>query len=243
MKAMIKSALASVGLLEPVRSVKRRMVAAGLLPWTPLVPESAFTDCACNAIRTLQSHGHKFGDYIEFGVSRGTSMACTWSALQSCGVKCRLVGFDSFEGLGTEAEENGWETGQFASTEAATRRYLKTHGVPEEQVVLVKGWFCDTATDETREKLHLSKASLFLVDSDTYESSCDALNFAAKVLDDEMVVMFDDWGWSVKAGKRGQREAFGEFMAAHPEFVSEPLPAYREEAEVFLVKRIAAPVG
>ncbi|HRJ01175.1 MAG TPA: TylF/MycF/NovP-related O-methyltransferase [Hyphomonas sp.] len=240
MKEAIKSVLGRIGLLEPLREVKRKMVASGLLPWTPLVPEEAFTECACNAIRTLQSHGHSFGDYVEFGVSRGTSMACTWAALKSCGVSARLIGFDSFEGLGSDAADTGWEAGQYASTEAATRRYLAAHGVPENQIVLVKGWFCDTATDETRRNLHIEKASIFLVDADTYDSSREALDFAAKVMGDEMVLMFDDWGWTEKWGQRGQKEAYAEFLAANPAFHAAPLPAYRDEARVFLLSRTAA---
>lgn len=243
MKAFIKASLQKVGLLEPVVRFKRSLVARGLLPWTPLVPEDEFRRCAENAIRTLQDHNHQFGDYVEFGVSRGTSMACMHAALESCDEHTRLIGFDSFEGLGDEAEKNGWYKGQFASTEQATRKYLSAHGVPEEDLLLVKGWFCDTATPETREALHIRKASIVLVDSDTYESSCDALNFAADLLDDEMVVMFDDWGWSVKAGKRGQREAFAEFLDEHPEITAASLPAYREEARVFLLSRPAASVG
>jgi len=243
MKAAIKSALDQIGFLRPILAAKRRLRAMGLLAWTPLVPEDEFQACARTAINTLQSHGHKFGDYVEFGVSRGTSMACMYSALKDCGVESRLVGFDSFEGLGPEAEANGWETGQFASTETATRRYLASHGVPDSAINLVKGWFSDTANEATKAQLNLRKASLFLVDSDTYESSCEALKFAATLLDDEMVVMFDDWGWSIKAGKRGQKEAFDEFLEANPDIVADPLPAYREEARVFLLKRTKRRVG
>ncbi|MBA3067157.1 MAG: hypothetical protein FP825_01590 [Hyphomonas sp.] len=238
MKQAIKSALESVGLLEPALKIRRQMSAMGLLPWTPLVPEDAFTDCAINAIQTLQGHGHAFGDYLEFGVSRGTSMACMHKALQTCGVKTRLIGFDSFEGLGADAEESGWKAGDFASTEAATRRYLASKGVPDEDVVLVKGWFSNTATPETCARLGITKASLLMIDADTYDSSREGLAFGVSLLADELVVLFDDWGWSVKNGKRGQKEAFAEVVEANPGIRFSALPAYREEARVFLLTRI-----
>lgn len=210
----------------------------GLLPWTPLVPEDEFTECAANAIRALQGHSHVFGDYLEFGVSRGTSMACMYKALQTCGVKTRLIGFDSFEGLGSDAEESGWNVGDFASTEVATRRYLASKGVPEEDVVLVKGWFSNTANADTCNRLAITKASLLMIDADTYDSSKEGLEFGVSLLRDEMVVLFDDWGHSVKNGKRGQKEAFEEVVVANPAIRFITLPAYREEARAFLLTRV-----
>jgi O-methyltransferase len=238
MKQMIRSALDGVGLLPLARAAKRHLQATGLLPWTPLVPEVAFTECAIDAIQALQAHDHAFGDYVEFGVSRGTSMACMHKALSDCGVKTRLIGFDSFEGLGAEAQDSGWSKGEFASTEAATRRYLAGKGVAESDIVLIKGWFCDTATAETRARIGLNKISLLMIDADTYESSREGLAFGVSQLGDEMVVLFDDWGWSIKLGKRGQKEAFAEIVEANPAIRFTALPAYREEARVFLLTRV-----
>lgn len=234
----LRSILSRLGLLEPVLSLKRSLHASGLLPWTPLVPEEAFSTAIRNGLKTLQERGHDFGDYIEFGVSRGTSMACSAAEIRKAGLKIRLIGFDSFEGLGDEAEDNGWRKGEFASTEAATRRYLASKQVDLADVELVKGWFCDTATLATRQRLGIEKASIVMIDCDTYEASKDALDFAATLLKEDMVVVFDDWGWSEKRNKRGQKEAFDEFLAANPSVTSKPLPAYRDEARLFLVHRL-----
>lgn len=243
MKQAVKSALKTIGVLGPVLYVKRRMTALGLLSWRPLVPEDEFTECATNAIRTLQGRGHVFGEYLEFGVSRGTSMACMYKALQICGVKTRLIGFDSFEGLGPDAEESGWNVGDFASTEGATRRYLAAKGVPQSDVVLVKGWFSDTANADTCSRLAITKVSLLMIDADTYDSSKQGLEFGVSLLRDEMVVLFDDWGHSVKNGKRGQKEAFEEVVVAKPAIRFTTLPAYREEAKAFLLTRVGNPLA
>lgn len=239
----LRSVLASIGLLEPSRSLKRQMHASGLLPWRPLVPEEAFSSSIRNGLRTLQEMGHDFGDYVEFGVSRGTSMACSAAEIRKAGLRMRLIGFDSFEGLGDEAEDNGWSKGAFASTEAATRRYLKSNQVDMADVELVKGWFCDTATLATRQRLGIEKASLLMIDCDTYEASKDALDFASALLKDDMVVVFDDWGWSEKMNKRGQKEAFGEFLSANRSITSQPLPAYSDDARLFLLHRSAGSAG
>ena len=89
----------------------------------------------------------------------------------------QLVGFDSFEGMPAEAAAEGWTPGAYRSTLAATRRYLSSQGVKFENVELVKGWFEDTLTPATRERLGLTKASLIMVDCDTYSATKLALEF------------------------------------------------------------------
>ena len=241
MKSLAKSVLKTFGLLPFAKRVRLGLKARGFTPWTPLVPEQAFTDCASRAIALLRREGHQFGDYLEFGVSRGTSMACTWRALDRAGLgKTRLLGFDSFEGLAADAGKEGWVPGDFASTEAATRRYLASRGVPKDSIRLVKGWFKDTATPATREALQITKASIIMVDCDAYTPSREALWFVADLIDDHAVLLFDDWGWAVKDGNIGQKEAFDEFCQAFPQFSATPVPAYRNEARAFLVSRSRA---
>jgi O-methyltransferase len=246
MKQAIKSALKSVGLLDPIRDTKDRIHArlerAGLTPWKPLVPEESFFNVCKDSISHLRWAGHQFGDYLEFGVSRGTSMACMFSALQSAALtSARLVGFDSFRGMPPGSEREGWREGEFASTLSATRRYLRTRGVDLDRVELVPGWFSETCTAETAARLKLRKASIVMIDCDIYSASATALAFAGRFIDDRAIIMLDDWGWREEAGEQGQKEAFEEFLAAHPEFVAEPMPTYFQHSRVFEVRRAAAP--
>lgn len=233
-----------VGLLKPLRQVKYRvrdkLLANGLISWTPLVPEDAFYTCVRDAIGRLKTElgNASFGDYLEFGVSRGTSMAMVFKALQEHGLKdVRLIGFDSFEGLPEQADEEGWRAGQYYSTQKATRQYLASKAVDLERVSLVKGWFSDTLNEETRKRYSISQARLIMIDCDIYSSSKEALEFCLPHITDTAAIIFDDWGWMEKKGQVGQKEAFEELLELHPTLGVESLPAYRPEARVFLVTR------
>jgi len=253
-KASIIYMLAAVGLDNIARQAKwtagielrraKRAISARMLwQWKPLVPEDDFTACARNAIQTLKrlSPDQSFGDYLEFGVSRGTSLACMFHALEKEGLSnLRLIGFDSFEGLPPEAAEAGdknWEPGAYKSTLTATRRYLQSKNVDERRVTLIKGWFKDTLTPTTKETHNIDKASLIMIDCDIYSASRDALLFSASAIKDHAVIFFDDWGWRSDIGEIGQKEAFEEFLTAFPQLRAEPLPAYLPQARVFLVTR------
>jgi O-methyltransferase len=233
------------GAKRSLRHVKQAASARVLWGWTPLVPEDAFAECCDGAIRSLKSEGHgPFGAYLEFGVSRGTSLAAMHHALERAGLGyVPLVGFDSFQGLPPEAEQEGWLPGQYHSTISATRKYLQMKGVKADRVRLIEGWFKDTLTQDTATRLGLTKASLIMVDCDIYSASHEALWFSEPLIQDMGVIFFDDWGWRADSNEVGQREAFAEFLAAFPMLSAEALPTYLPQARVFLVKRHAAPAG
>lgn len=188
----------------------------------------------------------ELGDFLEFGVFYGSSLACMHEALGRVGLdQVRLFGFDSFEGLpGSASEEDDavWVPGQFRSSLGMTRRYLRKKGVPEDRVTLIKGWFSDTLTPETRERHRIRRASVLMVDCDLYSSSVESLAFAGPLFGEHTVVFFDDWNSSGLAERRlGERKAFEEFLAANPGFIAEELPALNYKAKpvvkVFLLSR------
>lgn len=240
LRSVFRRLLEPTGLLPLARRVKWRLQARGLFHWTPLVSSKQFSAGCDAAIKKLRESGHSFGSYLEFGVSRGTSMACMYHALRKAGLSgVILFGFDSFEGMPAEAAEQGWAPGRFASTMAVTERYLSDRGVDMGGVRLVKGWFSDTLTDEAAAELGIEKASLIMVDCDIYSASKEALTFCAPLIKDKAVVFFDDWGSRFKKGAIGQNEAFSEFMADNPDLEAEPLPAYSTDARMFLIHRSA----
>lgn len=247
MKTAAIRTLDVVGLGSPARRVASRLpkIASrlrdmGVLPWKPLVPEAALTGCLRHALRELRRRepAAALGDYLEFGVSRGTSMACAYRVLQEgAPPHVRLIGFDSFEGMPPEAACEGWRPGEFRSTLAATRRHLAARGVDLGRVALVEGWFKDTLTPATRARLAIGKASLILVDCDIYTASKEALAFSEPLIRGHAVVAFDDWGLESRMRSLGQKEAFEEFLAAHPDIRAEPLAAYAPQARVFMLSR------
>ena len=123
---LLKRVARIVGLERPAREVFWALRARGLIAWKPLVPEDSFCDCVRQAVAKLQElePSERLGDYLEFGVSRGTSMACTYSTLRHAGLNhMRLIGFDSFEGLpmphtgATVRPGSTWARGPAASSE------------------------------------------------------------------------------------------------------------------------------
>lgn len=245
LRSTAKQGLATVGLLETARLLRRKArkmaklpVKHGLTNWIPLVPEDDLFDCCEHAINRLRERGHVFGDYLEFGVSRGTSLACMHRVLVTQGLDdVRLIGFDSFEGFPVGADAEGWPEGDAASSLKATRRYLSQRGVRFDRTTLVKGWYKDTLTPETVRRLALNKASIIMIDCDIYSASRAALFFCEPLLIDRAVILFDDWGWREQAREVGQKEAFAEFLDAFPQLTAVPLASYFEHARVFMVER------
>lgn len=188
----------------------------------------------------------RLGDYVEFGVYHGTSLACMYDARTQLGLsEMRLFGFDSFEGLPPSAahEDGGlWSPGQFKSTMGLTRENLRRWGVPPDAVRLVKGWFSQTCTPETRTRLGLTRASVIMVDCDLYSSTRAALAFCEPLVDTQTVLVFDDWHASNLAEKgMGEAKAFEEFLAEHPHLSARELPGlnYKDKRDpmLFLVSR------
>jgi O-methyltransferase len=210
-----------------------------------LVPEDTFTRACERALRLLaeRSGSDAVGDYLEFGVYAGTSMRCMLRAAQTTGMAhVRLFGFDSFVGLPQTAAEDDdgfWMPGMFRSDVERVRAMLERAGLTEDRGSLVEGWFDDTLTATTRERLGIRKASVLMMDADLYTSTKTALEFCLPVLGDDTVVFFDDWWPELVAKNMGEKRALDEFLAEHPEFSAEEQPdmSYKSEAKVFLLTR------
>lgn len=184
------------------------------------------------------------GDYLEFGVFYGSSLACMHRLLKENGLKhVRLFGFDSFEGLppSDHPDDSVWGPGEFRSDYKFAKEFLTKNGVDWGRVILEKGWFSDTCTPEFRARHRLTKASFIMIDCDMYLSAKQALDFCAALVQDHAIVFFDDWNSGGFLAERGQGEkrAFDELLAANPRLVAEEFGAYnykgRPHAKVFKV--------
>jgi len=209
-----------------------------------LVPEAKLEHTQDQAVQLLRSKGAELGDYLEFGVYCGASLACMYRTLERAGLKhARFFGFDSFKGLPDNAKYDdlsAWKPGAFKFSYNATRKFLIQSGVDWGRVFLTKGFFCDTLNDGLIRKYQISKASLIMVDCDLYTSSKEALNFCAPLIKDHAVIFFDDWNAANGALARnnmGQKRAFDEFLKDNPHFVTEELDTYTPNARVFLFSR------
>ncbi len=208
-----------------------------------LVPSDELMEAQRAGLRwLLQEQPGGIGDYVEFGVYQGTSLACFHHVSRELGLaQMRLFGFDSFAGLPPQAEleDNGvWHTGQYRCSLNYTRAYLDTAGVDWERVKLIKGWFSETAHPHMAADYGIHHASFVMIDCDLYSSTVEALRFIAPLLRQRAVLIFDDWAVDgLDTANLGQKKAFEEFLSANPEWVVDPMPPYHSAARVFTLQR------
>jgi hypothetical protein len=187
------------------------------------------------------------GTYLEFGVFVGTSMACMYRAATQSGASgLRFVGFDSFQGMpeGVEnVDDQRWHQGMLHSDIELTHQNLRRLGVPPERIELVAGWYDDTLTDDTRQRLGLGPVTIAMFDCVLSTSTERALDFVTPLIGEQVIFYFDDWNVRDLADQHlGERAAFDAWRAIHPEMTVEEVPGlyYSEEGLAFLVRRVRA---
>ena len=108
----------------------------------------------------------------------------------------RFHAFDSFEGLPeTNNPENPiqYYPGAYQSTEELFKQRLRAGGVEMDRVTITPGWFNESLTALTAERLELTKIAIAYIDCDVYESTVDVLNFVTPHLATGSVLICDDW--------------------------------------------------
>jgi len=189
------------------------------------------------------------GDYLEFGVSQGTSMEIMYKELKRIGNESTsLYGFDSFEGMpeSTDGEDDGtWSRGDFKQDIDVVKSRLSSAGIDWNRVHLEKGWFDDTCTSEFINKFGIKKAGIIMIDCDIYSSTVVALDFCEPLIKDHAVIVFDDWHSGDLAEKNlGERKAFEDFLSKNPGISATELGGYEcfgySNGVYFLVTRNAS---
>lgn len=206
------------------------------------VREQALYRSFTEALRLLAEQGTPLGAYLEFGVSRGASFSCMHRASRDAGLATMpLIGFDSFAGLPAEAASSDggvWSPGQFESSAASTRAWLSSQGVDWTRSSLVEGWYDETLSADLPEMEGVETASVVMIDCDLYSSTKLALEFVEPLIRDHAVLFFDDWKHAALDERNlGEKRAFDEFLAAHPELAVQSLTPYSPASYVCLVTR------
>jgi len=190
------------------------------------------------------------GDYIEFGSYRGDSLIQAYYAsrrvldelmsgfwdhsfedkdavhagFQWCWNQMRFLAFDSFQGLpepaGLDVVYRVFPGGSYACSEQEFRANVRRYGLPDEKVISVPGFFCDTLTDDTARSLGLKQLAVIHIDSDLYESARDALRFCTPFLSDGAILVFDEWFQFRGNPTLGEQRAFREWRDSHPEWIA-----------------------
>ena len=210
----------------------------------PLVPQEALAACQRQAIAHLlrRDPAHDWGDYLEFGVCQGYSLAAAYGTLAALDLlkHVRLFGFDSFEGYPAEAadEPNAYQPGGDRAEMQVAQRLLTRHGVDWSKVRLIKGWFADSLTPELRRRERIERVSIANFDCDLYFSTAQALAFVAPLVGRSAIFLFDDWGADgLAAAMLDQKRAFVEYLQAEPDIYAEQISGYSAESLVFCITR------
>lgn len=137
----------------------------------------------------------KIGDYLEFGVGRGTSLitANKISRRMDDFAAMRFHAFDSFEGL--PCTEGPFVKGEMAYDQQVFARFITAAGVPISRVTTSKGFFDRSLSPELAVSLDIERgrAHIVHIDCDLYRSTVPVLDFIAPLLGIGSVVIFDDW--------------------------------------------------
>lgn len=187
------------------------------------------------------SRGRDPGDYYEFGVFRGFTLYCAWTAAKDLGLdRMRFYGFDSFQGLpeleGADLGEGQFFEGQFTCSLEAAEEHLRKHGVDLERVQLIEGFYADSLTEQLREQHAFRSAAIVMMDCDLYSSTRDALAWIQPYLVDSSILLFDDWKSYGGSEREGQPRAFAEWLARRPEAEAEQLWDFPHNGRAFLLR-------
>jgi len=156
--------------------------------------------------------------FLEFGVCRGTSMAMWLEAYSKNEVPEHFLGFDSFQGLPEETEDENsiWHTGEFS-----TGGVIPTHLTQGRNVKFVEGFYEDSLTDDAVALLEGKKVGLIHMDCDTYSSTKTVWEWLIKhdLLAKGALVVYDDWGCYLEADcgeyEIGEAKAHAEIEKTH----------------------------
>ena len=175
------------------------------------------------------------GDYYEFGVFQGVSIAralksdMRWRKRTGRAYVDKFFGFDSFKGLpqftaGDNLEGYGvFHPGQFGDTQPKkVLEKIASEGMPADRVTLIQGFFSETlGAETTHHLLSNSKVAIAHIDCDLYSSALECLDFLDGRLADGAVILFDDWFCYRGRPDRGVHKAFDEWCAKRNYMVSD----------------------
>jgi O-methyltransferase len=176
------------------------------------------------------------GYYMEFGCHAANTVRLAWDNFRHL-FDWDFICFDSFEGLPEIRDidrQEIWSKGKLATAESAFRSMCEAHGIPRDRLVTVRGFYDQTLNAATRLSL-LKRAAVVYIDCDLYHSTVPVLEFVRHFLQDGTVIVFDDWNCFRANPQKGERKAWAEFRAKHPQLRFEPfLSTAEQQAFVFV---------
>lgn len=162
------------------------------------------------------------GDYLEFGVFTGSSFC---HSIRCCKkliklnpdlIKTKFYGFDSFAGFGIleDGDEHPFYTDENFATSLATVKKRAQAVSGNFEFRLIPGFFSDSLKPGAQ-SFGIEKSRVIFIDSDTYASARDALQFCMPTLQQGTFIVLDDYFSYRGSEQKGVRRAFSELIAQH----------------------------
>lgn len=153
------------------------------------------------------------GDIVEFGIYQGWWINFLWQASETVGLRRRIYGFDSFEGLSEphpEHDQAFWKKGQYACGLEQVSKNVRLSERP--RLKLVKGFFEKSLL--SAEALLAEQFCYARIDCDIYQPALECLRYLGPRLADGAIVVFDDWPHTRGFG---EQRALEEWLPTVPE--------------------------
>lgn len=191
-------------------------------------------------IKTLRNiKGNNIGDYLEFGVFNGGSMANMYLTAKKLNVKMRFFGFDAFEGLPKESEKEDdgvWEKGFYACSFEKMKECLKRKNIDPKKITWIKGWYNKTLNQKTAKKYKLDNLGIVFIDCDTYSSSKTVLDFIGPLISKPLIICLDDWKLNdLDVKGMGEYKSFNEFLEKNTHLKAKEIKSYNRKSKSFLI--------
>lgn len=198
------------------------------------------------AFRRLEKHNPELlrGGYYEFGVFKGFSIWFAERLTEQFAPEMKLYGFDSFEGLPkSEVDRNPfWKAGNYSASISEVQGHIKRASDSPSRITFVKGFFSKELFDGFLREHAAPAPSILVVDSDLYESCRCVLDFWARRMPLNSILILDECRNTEKYEKKGavggEKRAISEFLAGNPSFSIEHVMDYGRFGSVFLVKTV-----
>lgn len=167
-----------------------------------------------NLVKFIKRTNLKIESYVEFGCYNGTSLITVNKVFDYLKIQInQYYAFDSFKGLPklSEQDDTIFQEGLYSYDKKQFLNNLNSNKFPTEKLTIFEGFFSDTFKSINKTKL--KKFDIIMLDCDLYSSTKQALNFSFDLLNNNAILIFDDWFSSQE--NQGQQKAFKEFIENH----------------------------
>lgn len=208
-----------------------------------LVPSEDLKKFFKGCIEQLQElKGENIGDYLEFGVFNGASISSVYEVSKGLNIKTRLFGFDAFEGLPPESENEDdgvWKKGFYSCSFEKMSECLERKGIDVNGITWIKGWYKDTLNLEIAKKCNIENLGIVFIDCDTYSSSKAVLDFISPLIKSPVIICLDDWKLNdLDLKEIGEYKSFNEFLESNPHLQASEIKSYNRKSKSFLVRPV-----